>query len=189
MKDLGYGRMHSANMWRNPEKNLFWALDNGAFSSWLHNKPFDERGFEESLIKVERSKIRPDFIVCPDIVAGGMDSLFFSLKWVHRIPAGIPAYLAVQDGMTPQIIDKYMFYFDGLFVGGSLDWKLKTGKIWVDFAHSNRMKCHIGRVGTFKRIVWALNIGADSIDSSTFPQAGIKGYKRIESAKKQTFIH
>lgn len=56
--------------------------------------------------------------------------------------------------------------FDGIFVGGTLPWKIRTGAQWVELGHELGVKCHIGRVGTAKRVRWAMRIGADSIDSS-----------------------
>ena len=37
---------------------------------------------------------------------------------------------------------------------------------WVKVAHELGVKCHIGRVGTARRVRWAARIGADSIDSA-----------------------
>lgn len=34
------------------------------------------------------------------------------------------------------------------------------------FANEAGLPCHIGRVGTAKRVRWAIEVGADSIDSS-----------------------
>ena len=53
-----------------------------------------------------------------------------------------------------------------LFVGGTIEWKLRTGHKWVELAHEQGIRCHIGRVGSMKRVIWARKIGADSIDSS-----------------------
>lgn len=190
MKKMGYGNVLLAPSLRTPKKGIDWILDNGAYSCWVNKKPFDSKKFEESLIKIQKFKSNPDFIIVPDIVAAGMDSLYFSLSWIHKIPAGYKAYLAVQDGMTTNNIWDYLDWFDGIFVGGSLDWKLKTAKNWIDLAHSQNMKCHIGRVGTFKRLVWAKNIGADSVDSSTFAQARKgTGFKRIKEAELQTTLY
>lgn len=190
MKKHGWGNVHLANAFRYPKKDISWILDNGAYSCWVNNTKFDERAFEDALIKVEKCISRPDFIVVPDIVAGGMQSLYFSLGWIHKIPAGSPAYLAVQDGMTVRDVLDYIDLFDGLFVGGTLKWKLKTAKTWVDIAHSQNKKCHIGKVGTFRRLVWAKNIGADSIDSSTFVQAKKgKEFGRIFGALSQTSLY
>lgn len=187
MKKNNWGNLHLANAFRYPKKGISWILDNGAYSNWIHKKPFDAVAFEESLIKIEKCISRPDFIVTPDIVAGGMQSLYFSLEWIHKIPAGISAYLAVQDGMTVRDVLECINLFDGLFVGGTLPWKLKTAQTWVDIAHSQNLKCHIGRVGTFRRLVWVKSIGADSIDSSTFVQARKgKEFGRIFAALSQT---
>lgn len=190
IKKNNYGRMVTATQWRSPEENMDWSFDNGAYSSWINKKPFNSKAFEDSLIKIEKFKKKPDFVVVPDIVAEGMKSLYFSLGWVHKIPSNHNIYLAVQDGINTDIVFKYLHWFDGIFVGGSLDWKLKTAKNWVDLAHSQNMKCHIGRVGTFRRIVWAKNIGADSIDSSTFVQARPgTGFRRIKAALSQTSLY
>lgn len=187
MKKRGWGNVHLASAFRYPKKGIDWILDNGAYSCWIKNEPFDENAFEDALIKLENCVSHPDFVVVPDIVAGGIESLRFSLKWANIIPAGLVLYLAVQDGMNSAIVEKYIGLFDGLFVGGTLEWKIRTGKTWVDLAHSYNMKCHIGKVGTFRRLVWAKSIGADSVDSSTFVQVR-NGLERIVSATAQTTL-
>lgn len=190
MKKEGWGNLLLANSFMYPKPNISWCLDNGAYSCWINKTLFNERLFRKSLIKIEKCVSYPDFIICPDIVAGGYDSLKFSLKWLHEIPAGYPIYLAVQDGMETNVISNYLDLFDGLFVGGTLQWKLKTSEEWIKLAHSVNIKCHIGKVGTFRRLVWAKNIGADSIDSSTFVQAKKgKEFGRIYAALSQTALH
>lgn len=190
LKKNKWGNLTSPLEFRYPKPNISWILDNGAYSCWVNNKPFNDIAFREVLIKIEKCMTYPDFIICPDIVAGGYNSLKFSLKWLHEIPAGYPIYLAVQDGMETNVISDYLDLFDGLFVGGTLKWKLKTSEEWVKLAHSVNKKCHIGKVGTFRRLVWAKNIGADSIDSSTFVQAKKgKEFGRIYAALSQTALH
>ena len=107
----------------------------------------------------------PDFLVVPDLVAGGMDSLEFSLSWVKELQGVAPLYLAVQDGMGAYSVAPHIAQFDGVFIGGTLKWKMRTGEEWVAFAHHYGKPCHIGRVGTAKRALWAMEIAADSIDS------------------------
>lgn len=189
MKIKGWGRVHLANDWRYPEIGVPWILDNGAFSYWMNDLPFDGKRFEEALIKTELKGLSPDFIITPDLVAQGYQSLDFSLKWLNKIPAGYNSFLAVQDGMEPLIIDEYLDLFDGVFVGGSLEWKLKTSSEWVKLAHKHKKPCHVGRVGTFRRLIWAKSIGVDSVDSSTFAQAKPgRGYQRIDAAMRQTTL-
>jgi len=117
----------------------------------------------------------------PRLVALGYgESLAFSLRWRalcefvlrarraagHHVPR-LCWYFVVQDGLTEADVAPVMSDFDGVFVGGSLEWKLATGHRWVKFAHELGLPCHIGRVGIANHVRWAMRIGADSIDSCT----------------------
>jgi hypothetical protein len=103
---------------------------------------------------------------CKDsIVAGGRESVSESARWVPELAGVAPLYLAVQDGMSADDVRELAPSCAGLFVGGTLEWKLATGARWVRAAHALGLACHVGRVGTMGRIAWARRIGADSIDS------------------------
>lgn len=182
MRQHDWGMMHTPD-WRNPINGIkFWALDNGAYSAWVNGREFDGEKFLAVINKIPAEN-PPDFIVLPDIVAAGKDSLLFSYQWKAMLPPEYRYYLAVQDGVVPDDLD--WLGYDGIFVGGTLKWKMRTGVEWVQSAHENEMPCHIGKVGTFRRLFWAYRIGVDSIDSSTFPCAngGRDGFKRIVYAK------
>lgn len=137
-------------------------LDNGAFRAWRAGKPFDVEAFTSAL-EIARP-IAPDFVVAPDVVAGGVASLEVSRAWLPRLE-GFRAYLAVQDGMSMDTVNRNVNGFAGLFVGGTMKWKLDTGYEWVQLAHSLGLPCHVGQVGNARHARWALEIGADSIDS------------------------
>lgn len=148
-----------------PPRRAPWFLDNGAYLAFSNDAPWDEAAFVESLRLADAYEaLPPDFVVAPDVVGGGLLSLRLSVEWRDRIRH--PAYLAVQDGMAMGAIREVAPMFSGLFVGGTVEWKLATGNTWVRLAHSLGLPCHIGRVGTGKRVRWAADIGADSIDSS-----------------------
>lgn len=147
-----------------PPRRTPWFLDNAAFSAWKKGIPFDAKRFTSAMRLAKDYETPPDFVVVPDKVAEGVESLEFSRSWVELCrPLGAPCYLAVQDGM--QIAEDTISGFDGIFVGGTLEWKIQTGHEWVTLASSIGIPCHIGRVGTAKRIKWAKRIKADSIDS------------------------
>jgi len=55
--------------------------------------------------------------------------------------------------------------FSGIFVGGTLPWKVATGVTWAELSRELDVPCHVGRVGTPNRVGWAKRIGATSIDS------------------------
>lgn len=109
---------------------------------------------------------RPDFIVAPDIVAGGGRSLALSVEWLPQLADVAPIFLAVQDGMTAADVRAAAPGFGGLFVGGTKPWKMLTAPTWVALAADLGVPCHVARVGTAKRVKWAQRVGASSIDSS-----------------------
>ncbi len=140
-----------------------WFYDNAVFEDWRAGKAFDAAKWTEEVPRVLVST--PDFVVLPDIVASP-DSLAFSLHWLEWLPdTSVPLALVVQDGMVPSAIP-WAERFSLLFVGGTLPWKLDTGRMWVEAGHEHGRRVHIGRVGTAKRVAWAYSAGADSIDSS-----------------------
>jgi len=173
--------------YRNPDRFPYYAVDNGAFSAWANNRTWDAENFLTLLHKIGRSQRPPDFVIVPDKVAAGNESLDLSLEWRDKLPEiGTRYYLAVQDGMSSERVNEVLDSFGGLFVGGTMDWKLRTSKEWVELAHAHRKPCHIGRIGPWNRIVWAARIGADSIDSTTWVQQN--RWYHIERAKAQEVL-
>jgi hypothetical protein len=150
-----------------PPRRRPWFYDNGAYGDWTAGRPFDSEQFLADMDGIYRCIDRPEFIVLPDLVAQGRASLEESRRWIHRCHGLAPLYLAVQDGMEPADLDERLVgELAGLFVGGTLKWKVRHGRSWVQAAHALGLRCHIGRVGVPKRIRWAMRIAADSIDSS-----------------------
>lgn len=154
-----------------PPRRHPWVFDNGAFKDWRAGRVFQAAKYEKALDWLWLGcNINPDFIVAPDIVAAGVESLRFSEAWLPRLtPLRCPVYLVVQDGMIEGDVAQSLSgdggAFAGIFVGGSLAWKLKTCRAWVAFARSRGLKCHAGRFGTESRVRAAIRWGVDSIDS------------------------
>jgi len=174
LKSLDLGICISSTPHRNPSKafgEVDCFLDNGAFSCWMKGYPFQENIFLNTIKASYKCGIKLDFIVCPDVVTGGKLSLEFSYSWIeNKLLTCMNLALAVQDGME---IDHLLLNYDltrltHIFVGGSTEWKWNTAADWVDFAHENNLKCHIGRCGTFEKLKRSHIIGADSVDSTNF---------------------
>lgn len=144
-----------------------WVFDNGAFKDWAAGKPFNTAKYEKALDLIWlHAKTNPDFTVVPDIVAGGLESLRFSESWCKRLASmGAPLALVVQDGMTEADVLAALDPYRVVFVGGTLEWKLRTFRRWTEFAHEHGRKCHVGRFGTEARVRAAIEAGVDSIDS------------------------
>ena len=127
-------------------------------------------------LEAARSIGRPYLAVAPDIVAGGLKSLDYSLSWMDRLPEW-PWYLAVQDGMDPGGVAAVIGRFTGLFLGGTDRFKLQAER-WCDLAHGHSKRFHYARAGTIRKLVHAYRIRADSLDSS-FPLWSAERMKRF----------
>ena len=172
--DLDVGLL-MCNHWRNPDQWSYFAIDNGCYSAYAQGKEWNSGTFMSILHKVKESGRRPDFVVIPDIVAGGKESLKKSERWGEFLSIEFPEfplYLAVQDGM--EIEDVYnspiLWIINGIFIGGTMEWKLDNIRKWSEFAHEEGLKCHVGRIGPLDRMQQAKMEGADSIDSTSWVQ-------------------
>lgn len=160
---LGYGEMTQPSEY--PPRRTPWALDNAAFKAWKSGKPFDGARLLGALYAEHATP--PDFVVVPDLVAGGLASLALSRAWAPILkPAGVPLALVVQDGMMPADVRTDLETWAAvLFVGGTLPWKLRTAARWAALARHVGVPIHVGRVGTAGRVAAMKALGVDSIDS------------------------
>lgn len=203
LEELGWGRMKidrsftprgkHGGQWMH-YKGEPWALDNGAFIQWSRQgKPigsgeYDFSSFEARLDELDRHMSwdpcrSPLFVVVPDLPAQGLESLCFSLDWIHKTMADHPEsrwiyrfYLAVQDGMDPAHLqlechecgEPVAEHFAGIFLGGSDQFKRETALAWSAHAKAHGLKFHYARAGTIEKMKHAHLVGADSLDSA-FP--------------------
>jgi len=161
---------------------LPYAIDNGAWSCHLQNHTFAK--IEDRFTQlVDRWGQNADFIIVPDIVAGGLESLAFSLEWLPKIKTPL-RLLAVQDGMKHHHIERHLKKNIGIFVGGSTEWKLKTIGYWGNLAKRTKAYIHVGRVNTAQRITACLDADIDSFDGTSvtkFPST----IHLLDSARRQ----
>lgn len=153
-----------------PPRRRPWAYDNAAFRDWKAEREFNMVQFTRDLWRIRRERLNPNFIALPDKPTDAAATFDLFDEWTGWTQDQLgdecpPLYFVVQDGMPPERVLDVLRQVEGLFVGGSLQWKLRTGEQWVQLAHSVGKQCHVGRVGTFDRVRWAQRIGADSIDS------------------------
>ena len=146
-----------------------WAFDNGAFGFYRRNQPFDMKLYLKRL-DMAASIGEPLFVVAPDIVMGGISSLEFSNAWMHRHESSVFRYwyLAVQDGMSVEAVEDAItkHSYHGLFLGGSNEFKYRSGETWKEICRTYGLKFHYARCGTRKKIMHAKAIRANSIDSA-----------------------
>lgn len=185
LKARDWRLMLSAKGRLNPlEGEWCWALDNGAWYAFQNGEAFDELAFGGA---IELFGEGADFVVAPDIVAGGMRSFDFSAAWLPRLQGLAPIAFAVQDGMTEVDVEPLLAagLIQVLFVGGSTDWKIATMAGWVALGARYGIPTHIGRVNTIKRIYLCLAAGAHSFDGSG-PGKFVECLLAIDASRHQT---
>ena len=161
-----------------------YGLDNGAWTAHQRGEPFDVAAFERA---VEWGAAGADWLILPDIVGGGLDSLRFSLEWAPRLSGLCPLLLAVQDGMTPADVAPFVGPGLGLAVGGSTRWKEQTCRQWGQLAHRTSAYLHVLRVNTARRIRICAHAGADSFDGSSVSRFA-KTLPLLDNARRQTHL-
>jgi hypothetical protein len=141
-----------------------YALDNGAWTAFTQKQAWDESAFLSAL---DRFGPGADWVVAPDIVCGGKDSLKLSISWLARcLDKSKLVLIPVQDGMTPHDVAGVLCRYQGIFVGGSEEWKEKTIHEWAQLARERNAYCHVGRVNSQRRLRLCQMAGVDSFDGS-----------------------
>lgn len=165
LRAAGWGLLISrSGEWRTEGFDRY-VLDNGAWADFRSGRSFDDAAFEQLIDKLGA---RADWIVLPDIVAGGRASLDLSMRWLNRCLSACPMVLiAVQDGMAEADLAHLVGHKVGIFLGGSTAWKLANMAAWGAFCRARRVHYHVARVNTAKRVWMAAAAGADSIDGSS----------------------
>lgn len=172
----GWGEMY---IYTQPRENWHRSgFDNGAYRDWIKGKPFDEDRYLRALDIAMHQSYLPYMAVVPDLVGRGRESLEFSMRWLDRLPTGWPWYLALQDGMQVWEVEEVIHRFDGLFLGGTDAFK-REARDWRNVASIHCRRFHFARAGTETKIKTAINIKADSIDSS-FPLWTAERIRRME---------
>lgn len=168
MRAHGWGIMVSpAGDWRT-ENFQHVAADNGAWTCYQTGRPFDEDAYDRFLGWLEAQAHCLDWLVVPDIVAGGLESLDLSLRYLNRCLSVAPMVLiAVQDGMEPDDLAPFVGQSVGIFLGGSTTWKLQRMFDWGQFCRERGIHYHVARVNTARRMYQAIAAGADSSDGSS----------------------
>lgn len=177
MRAAGWGELVSPVQTYQSPPNLRYVIDNGAWSQfqyrlkWLESREgpppaeFDHAGFAQL---VEKWGEGADWTALPDIVAGGVRSLAFSLDWKPWALARTPlVLLPVQDGMDPHHVEHLLGPRVGVFLGGSTEWKIGTMEAWGALCSRRGAHYHVARVNTADRVRRAQICGADSIDGTS----------------------
>ena len=146
---------------------LPWALDNAAFS-----RPDDDKFWRVCMRSWDVCEYHPPmWVAVPDVVGSHSETLrLFDAwcdQWLTEI-GYIPWRLAfvLQDGCRAG--DVPWSEICAVFVGGSTRFKLReTGDLIAEAKDRGKL-VHVGRVNTLRRLRFAHDAGADSVDGTSF---------------------
>lgn len=143
-----------------------FALDNGAWTAHQSGTAFDFNAFKAH---AQRYGANADFLIAPDIVAGGLSSLDLTAAWLpFCLDSCQLVLIAVQDGHSldrvwPMLSDRV-----GVAIGGSTEWKVAqlAQQIWRPVSEAG-FYLHCLRVNTKKRLQLAATSRCHSFDGSS----------------------
>jgi hypothetical protein len=159
-----------------PVHGLPYVLDNGVWSCHEAGVRWSDEPFLRLVARFVDRDFKPEFVVAPDKIAAGNESLDFSLSWLaeKRSALGdLPCLLAVQDGMTVERVREVLLeqQLAGIFVGGTAgkgtpNWKWKSLHEWAELGLELGLRVHVGRVNGQRRAQLCSDLGVTSIDGS-----------------------
>lgn len=142
-----------------------WAADNDCFQRLDIEAYWRMLG---RIARVDRSRLL--WVTAPDVVGNAQETVNLWFEWHPQLEyLGLPAAFVGQDGLGA-IWDQIPWHeLFAVFLGGSTAWKLGPEAEWLATEAKSRGKwVHVGRCNTYRRIRHFMEIGADSIDGTTF---------------------
>lgn len=180
--EIGVMLSYNANHTINRGHSLF-AADNGCFAQ-AHR--YSDGGFLAWLDTLEKEYCL--FASAPDVVGDAEATRERAYPMLQKIrEKGFKAAYIVQDGETPEMIrwDE----LDAIFIGGSTEWKLSQIAADITAEAKKRGKwVHMGRVNSYKRLLYAKAIGCDSVDGTYLAFAPDQNTKNLKKWMKSIEI-
>ena len=167
---------------------LPWAADNAAFS-----KPDDAKFSRLCAESWALDRYHPPlWVAVPDVVGDHAATLRLFRWWCDEwrseygcIP--FPLAFVLQDGCRPAEIP--WDDIAAVFVGGSTQFKLRQSEALVRTAKQRGKLVHVGRVNTLRRLRFAYDLGADTVDGTAFSmfpdtyiERGVRFLQRLEQS-------
>lgn len=170
------------HLWRSGWR---YALDNGAWSAFTAGGAIDLDAYRSA---VDELGPGADWVVLPDIVTGGAESLRLSLEWLPWVARRARRVLiAAQDGMVPDDLAPYLSERVGVAIGGSTEWKEQQlgRRAWGEACAARGSWLHALRVNTQRRLHLAAIGGCCSVDGTSATRFSVKAAPLARSAQQE----
>ena len=159
----GVGYMRTPFISNKVNPDIIWFADTGCYSI-KGEKEFNLEKYLHWL--TQQNKETCIAATAPDKVGDALETLKRSepvLPLIRKL--GYNAAFVAQDGL--EILEIPWNTFDVLFIGGTTEWKLSKHAKKLTYDAKRRGKLvHMGRVNSFKRFLYAMRIGCDSVDGT-----------------------
>jgi len=174
--------LQSADSLREPKFGHKWALDNGVYGAFTNEREWSEKPFYDFLEKYGESH-SCEWAVVPDWVGDCKKTLRLWNEHAERVLGyGVPLALAVQDGMTHEMVRALKIQPTIIFIGGSTSWKLRTLNGWC--AAFDRV--HVARVNTEIRLWQCHRAKAESVDGTGWFKFGKERVQELDNYLSQS---
>jgi hypothetical protein len=166
-KKIGF-MVSPATRWIKAHPFIPYSIDNGIYADTIASREWSFQSFLALLCKAKESKVKPEFIVVPDVLYDAEKTkkqFHYYSKIIRDLGFDFRLAMAVQDGMSPQDIPSKKVV---AFIGGSTRFKQEKTHTFVEAGFD----VHVGRVNTLKRLLWASQLGCVSVDGSGWFRCG-----------------
>lgn len=145
-----------------------WILDNGAYSDDFHPRTWAD-GLS---LAQHRMGEAPDFVVLPDKFGDWETTKRRHRAYAEWVPDDWSTAAVAQPGGSVEEIVRFAVDIgaDTLFIGGGDKFQLGYADQLVMTAHDYDLQAHLGQPG--RSLSWALDLGADSVDTTSIVRNG-----------------
>lgn len=182
------GHLFSPGAQRGPWPWFPYAMDNGCYSLWNpEENTFDEEKWIQSgeaawnrlMFWAQCNIQQPLWLIVPDRPGNGEETLE---KWDKYAPkaclTGVAKLaIAVQDGMTPEMVRELYVKPDVICVGGSTEWKWATVEMWA----KEFKRVHVLRCNSPEKLEYLERLGVESTDGTGWNRGDERQTKGLET--------
>jgi hypothetical protein len=172
---------------RNRIVSSCWAADNAAFSkfdpaAYLRMVEEIAECVTPACPTIDPPITPPIFVTVPDVVADAFQTRWRFADWYPVLkPFNLPLAYVLQDDQRAD--DVPWDLIAAVFVGGSTAFKVGAeARALIAEAQRRGKWVHMGRVNTVRRLMYAQQLGVDSVDGSgfaRFPDAMLPRFQRV----------
>lgn len=179
------GHLFSPGAKRGPYPWIPYALDNGAFSCWsMETNTFDANKWAETyepwkqlVYWAATATQKPLWAIVPDLPGNAAGTI---TKWnahvQYVIDAEILPAIAVQDGMTVEMVKELYPAPAVVCVGGTTEWKWGTIETWAKAFN----RVHLLRCNMPDKLQYLEDLGVESCDGTGWMRGSSKQIRGLE---------